>query len=232
MSGRYRLVLFSVLLFFTILMVRIAIPYFSLSTDVGFLRIKQWVIENDVWRFAFFVHVFTSCFLLLAGFTQFHNPFKQKWRRTHRIAGKSYVLIILTLSGPAGFVMGLYANGGLSSQVAFVLLSLLWIYFTAMAYVSIRRKQFVAHGNFMIRSYALTLSALTLRAWKVLLVFFFQPHPMDVYMIVAWLGFIPNLIVAEWLIRKGLPNRIFSPPAGAISQSKAPLQSQKNSFRN
>lgn len=54
----------------------------------------------------------------------------------------------------------------------------------------------------MIRSFALTLSAITLRLWKVVLVKLFHPAPMDVYMIIAGLGWIPNLIIAEYFIIK------------------------------
>jgi hypothetical protein len=54
----------------------------------------------------------------------------------------------------------------------------------------------------MIRSYALTLSAITLRARKYGSVFAFEPPPMDVYRLVAWLGFVPNLLFAEWWIRR------------------------------
>jgi uncharacterized membrane protein len=199
-----------VLLFFAFLMVRITIPYFSLDTDIGFLRIKQWVIDNDVWRIAFFVHVLTSCFLLIAGFTQFYNPLKKRFRLVHRYVGLLYLMVLVCFSGPAGFVMALYANGGLLSQTAFSLLSVLWIVFTVKAYMAVRRKDYRKHGDFMIRSYALTLSALTLRAWKFLLVMIFQPHPMDAYMIVAWVGWIPNLLLAEWLIRRKLATKILA----------------------
>lgn len=200
----------AVLAFFSILMVRITLPYLSLDTDIGFLRIKQWIIHNDVWRFAFFVHVFTSVFVVLAGFTQFYNPFSKKLNAIHRLAGKLYVIIVVLISGPAGFVMSLYANGGWSSRVGFLMLSILWIYFTARAFVAIRQRDFLLHGKFMIRSYALTLSALTLRAWKFVIVMLIQPHPMDAYQVVAWLGWIPNLLIAEWLIRKNLTERIFA----------------------
>jgi hypothetical protein len=55
----------------------------------------------------------------------------------------------------------------------------------------------------MIRSYALTLSALTLRAWKYAITNSIgEVHPMDVYRIVAWLGWGLNLIIAEIIIRK------------------------------
>jgi Predicted membrane protein (DUF2306) len=199
-----------VLLFFTFLMVRITIPYFSLHTDIGFLRIKQWVIGNDVWRIAFFVHVLTSCFLLIAGFTQFYNPLKSRFRLLHRYVGMLYLLVLVFFSGPAGLVMALYANGGLLSQTAFSVLSVLWLAFTIKAYMAIRRRDYSAHGDFMLRSYALTLSALTLRAWKFLLVMFFHPHPMDAYMIVAWLGWVPNLLLAEWLIHKNWTHKMLS----------------------
>ncbi len=199
-----------VLAFFSILMVRITLPYLSLETDIGFLRIKQWVIDNDVWRFAFFTHVFTSVFVVLAGFTQFYNPFQKKFNSIHRQFGKVYVIIVVLISGPAGFIMSLYANGGWTSQLGFAILSILWIYFTARAYVAIRQKDFQLHGKFMIRSYALTLSALTLRAWKFVIVMIMQPHPMDAYQVVAWLGWIPNLIIAEWLIRRNMTGRILA----------------------
>lgn len=206
-----RPVLLSVMLaFFTFLMLRITLPYFSLDTDIAFLRIKQWVIHNHVWRAAFFTHVFTSCFLLIAGFTQFYNPLRQKFRKLHRYMGLLYLVVLVLFSGPAGLIMAVYANGGLLSQTAFTLLSVLWIYFTVKAYIAIRRRDFTAHGDFMIRSYALTLSALTLRAWKFLLVLIFQPHPMDAYMMVAWLGWVPNLLLAEWLISRNWAARILA----------------------
>lgn len=206
----WRIFLSAVLAFFAFLMIRITLPYLSFETDVAFLRIKQWIIHHDVWRIAFFVHVLTSMFLLIAGFTQFYNPFKNKMVNIHRTMGKLYIIVLLLLSGPAGFIMSLYANGGLLSQTAFTILSVLWVFFTVKAYLAIRNRDFVQHGNFMIRSYALTLSALTLRAWKFLLVILFHPHPMDAYMLVAWLGWVPNLILAEYLIRKKLSRKILT----------------------
>lgn len=195
-----KIIRYALLLFFTLLMIRITLPYLSLETDVKFLKIKQWIIHNPYWRAAFFIHVLSSIFLLIAGFTQFHDPLK-KFSTIHRMVGKMYIAIIVFISGPASFVMALYANGGAPSQIAFSILSILWIFFTAKAWIEIRKQNYIEHGNFMLRSYALTLSALSLRAWKYIIVLIFHPHPMDGYMIVAWLGWIPNLLIAEWLIR-------------------------------
>jgi hypothetical protein len=46
------------------------------------------------------------------------------------------------------------------------------------------------------------LSALTLRAWKYGITNSIALPPMDVYRVVAWLGWVGNLIVAEVIIRK------------------------------
>ena len=52
----------------------------------------------------------------------------------------------------------------------------------------------------MIRSYALTLSALSLPMWKVLFAEFSNIGPMDRYRIIAWLGWGLNLLIAEFII--------------------------------
>ncbi|NOT50419.1 MAG: DUF2306 domain-containing protein [Chitinophagaceae bacterium] len=189
-------------------MAGITINYIPYNTDVGFLRIKQQYIGIDHWRTAFFIHVYASLWVLLAGFTQFSKWIQRNNPKLHRSMGYIYVVNVLLITGPAGLLMGFYANGGIPSRIAFVTLALLWIFFTAMALIKARQKDFKAHRNYMIRSYALTLSAITLRIWKYLitnadhidssLVF----PPMDVYRLVAWLGWVPNLLFAGYLIHR------------------------------
>lgn len=181
-------------------MARITMAYIPYNTDVGFLRIKQHYIHIDHWRIAFFIHVYASIWVLLAGFTQFSKGIQRNNPLLHRSMGYIYVTDVLLITGPAGLLMGFYANGGLSSRIAFVSLAALWIFFTAMALIKAKQKDFKAHRAYMIRSYALTLSAITLRAWKYAITNSFELPPMDVYRSVAWLGWVPNLIFAEWLI--------------------------------
>ena len=194
------LVLLLMLAFFSFLMLRIIVLYIPMHTDVAFLQLKQSYIHITEWRIAFFVHAFTSIFVLLAGFTQFSRWLLRNKPRLHRILGYGYVINILMVTGPAAFLMSFYANGGLSSQIAFVLLSVLWIGSTAMALYKALKKDFRAHRYFMMRSFALTLSALTLRIWKVLLANFTDLPPLERYRVIAWLGWTLNLLVAEWLI--------------------------------
>jgi hypothetical protein len=191
-----------VLLFFLVLMTGITLQYIPYNTDVAFLRIKQDYIGAFHYRLAFFVHVYSSLFVLLAGFTQFSDRMLKTKKWLHKLSGRTYVLIVLLLSAPSGFIIGLYANGGISSRIAFCILGVLWFVFTLLAWIRIRKGDYKAHVSFMYRSYALALSAITLRAWKYLIVYLFHPHPMDAYRVVAWLGWIPNLLIAEYLIYK------------------------------
>ncbi len=188
------------LLFFSVLMIQITLPYLAFRDDVAFLRIKSSVIDNQIWKAAFYLHVFSSLLCLIAGFTQFSKRVLVSFPQVHRIFGRLYIVVIILISGPAGLIMAFHANGGIISQTAFILLSALWIAFTLNAYLSIKKGLIQSHKEFMIRSFALTLSAITLRGWKWLIVLIFRPHPMDAYMLVAWLGWVPNLLIAEWLI--------------------------------
>lgn len=181
-------------------MATITMAYIPYNTDVGFLRIKQEYIGIDHWRMAFFIHVYASLWVLFAGFTQFSKRIQRNNPQLHRTFGYIYVTNVLLITGPAGLIMGFYANGGFFSRVAFVALAVLWIYFTAMALVKARKKDFKAHRRYMIRSYALTLSALTLRAWKYAITNTMTLPPMDVYRFVAWVGWVANLVVAEYII--------------------------------
>lgn len=190
--------------FFSYLLIAISLQYIPYNTDVAFLRIKQDVIDVPFYKLAFFTHVYTAVFVLPAGFTQFSTYLRKKFPLVHKYTGWVYAIVVVCLAGPGGFYMGLYANGGVTSQVSFCLLAVLWIYFTGTAIAKVIKGDIKSHRAFLIRSFALTLSAITLRAWKYLLVFLFQPRPMDVYEIVAWLGWIPNLIIAEIIIRKRL----------------------------
>ena len=195
-----KLFLLALLAFFSFLMLRIIFLYIPIQNDVAFLQLKQSYIHITEWRIAFFVHVFSSILALLAGFTQFSKWFLKHRPRLHRAMGYMYVVNILMVTGPAGLLMSFYANGGISSRIAFVMLSVLWIGFTAIALYKALQKDFKAHRIFMIRSYALTLSAITLRVWKVLLANYTDIPPMDRYRIIAWLGWVLNLLLAECII--------------------------------
>jgi uncharacterized membrane protein len=181
--------------------------YIPLNSNTGFLKLKQAYLHIDIWRISFYIHVFSSLFALLAGFTQFSKTLLKSRPGLHRKIGYVYVINILFITGPAGFIMSFYANGGFSARIAFISLSVLWISFTVLAFYKAIKKDFSAHRAFMIRSYALTLSAISLRAWKVLFEMFTMLGQEDRYKIIAWLGWGLNLLIAEIIIIKFLKRK-------------------------
>jgi hypothetical protein len=199
-----------IILFFCWLMLRLSLPYLALKPGIDFLKSKTEVYHLEIWRIGFYLHVFSSVLILFAGATQFSGLILHRFPILHRLMGWTYVGILLFLSGPGAVVMAFYANGGLPAQASFILLSLLWYVFTIVAFVSALKKKWAVHARFMLRSYALTFSAVTLR----LLVYLFvssrwiHARPQEIYITVAWLSWVPNLIIAEALIGMGVIDRL------------------------
>lgn len=183
------------------LMLKLTLPYFSFEYDVDFLLTKQAVLHLDIWRWSFYLHISTSLFVLLFAVFQFVKPFQVRFPQWHRWLGKVYVFLVLFISAPSGLVMGFYANGGIWAKVSFVSASLLWWLFTYMAYRKIKNRNIKGHIAFIVRSYALTLSAISLRTYVLVLPHFFILHAKEMYVLVAWLSWVPNLLLAEILIK-------------------------------
>lgn len=187
--------------YFFWLMLRLTLDYVPYSANVAFLMIKQTeVTTHPEYLYIFYTHVYTSIFVLLFGFVQFFSFSSTTGRRLHRWSGYGYAGLLLFMAAPSGLYMAFHANGGTAAVVSFVVLSLLWWGTTFMAMRSIWQRDFTKHRNFMLRSYALCLSAVMLRLWKVVLVYLFYLPPMDTYKIIAWLGWVPNIIIAELII--------------------------------
>lgn len=206
-TKRNTTIFFTVLLimgfgYFFWLMLKITLEYIPLDPNVSFLMIKQTEVEHrPEYLYFFYTHVYTSIFVLLSGFLAILRK-DFGWKGFHRNMGKVYIFLILILAAPSGLYMGYFANGGPFSKISFIILGLLWWFSTFKAYQLARQKRFKEHKQWMWRSFAFTLSAITLRMWKVIIVYLFHPNPMDVYQIIAWLGWIPNILLIEYLITK------------------------------
>lgn len=188
-----------------VLMVRLSVPYLQMQPGIDFLETKTAVYPVLHWRASFYIHVFTSSFVLAAGLLQFLPVILRRNKTLHRASGYVYCAGILLVSGPASFVMGIYANGGIPARTSFVLLSCLWIFTTARAMVLARNRLWTSHAAWMARSYALTLSALTLRAYALIIgLLNIEIRPTAEYILIAWLSWTVNLLVAEiWIMRRG-----------------------------
>lgn len=106
--------------------------------------------------------------------------------------------------------MGLHANGGLASKASFVLLSTLWFITTLLALINAKRRKFIDHGEWMLYSYALTLSAITFRLITLSFdLFDIRVRPQEVYVTTAWLSWVPNIIIAHLMVKMGFIKNLF-----------------------
>ena len=147
-------------------------------------------------------HIGAGAIALAAGAFQFSLRLRLARPLAHRRLGTVYVVAVL-LSGVAAALLAPVSDGGPTAHVGFGLLAALWLLTTAAAYREAWAGNYTAHRRWMIRSYALCLAAVTLRIWLPLgLVqgFAFE----EIYPLIAWACWVPNLIVAEWLI---IPSR-------------------------
>lgn len=191
------------------LMLLLTIPYAAFERYTDFLITKQRVYHILHWRISFYIHIFISMIVLLAGLLQFSKYLLDKYPRLHRSSGKVYAVVVIFLSGPTGLIMGFYANGGKYARISFVLLSVLWITFTILGWKRAMQGRWPEHITWMLRSYALTLSALSLRFYALVLGWMHMPlRPVTAYITISWLSWTLNLLLAEWLIKRLLIRRM------------------------
>ena len=154
---------------------------------------------NDPW--VGFSHVYGGAVALLFGSLQFSAKFRQKYLSVHRTFGIIYLIAIL-IGGIAGFFAAIDASGNLLTKIGFLCLDILWLFTTIVAYKKILDRDFIGHRNWMIRSFAMTFAAVTLRLQFPLWLGFFQMPFSEAYVIISWACWVPNVFVAEYIVRK------------------------------
>lgn len=175
------------------------ITYFFVDKSFGLLTTKSTdLLSNVVWNVGFYAHIILGGLALLIGWLQFSDQLRKKNINLHRIIGKVYIISVL-VSAIAAFGIAFFATGGWVASLGFICLALIWIYTSLGAYMSIRKGQVGEHQKMMIYSYAATFSAVTLRLWLPILIIIFGDF-VTAYLIVAWLCWAPNLLVAYWIV--------------------------------
>jgi hypothetical protein len=149
---------------------------------------------------AVWFHVIFGALALVTGALNFRHGLRRRWPRVHHRIGEAYLIAAL-LTGLAGGWLAVFAYGGVANRFGFGGLALALLATTTMAYVAVRERRFHAHRDWMIRSYATILAAVSLRLQLPLLSMAFgQFEPA--YAIVAWSCWLPNLLAAEWIVRR------------------------------
>ncbi len=147
------------------------------------------------------VHFGIGGLVLMIGPFQFVPRIRSKWPTVHRWMGRVYVGGCI-FSGIAGLVLASNTNAGPIARTGFSLLAIFWLTTTTIAFLKAKNRKFGEHKQWMIRSYALTLAAVTLRIYlPVSMTGFDMPYSV-VYPIISFACWVPNAIVAEWFLRR------------------------------
>jgi uncharacterized membrane protein len=154
-------------------------------------------------RLAFYAHVFGSAFALALGPFQFWARLRASRPALHRWSGRLYLGVGVLVGGMGGLVVAFNAFGGPFARAGFACLAALWLFSGFRAYQAIRSRDIVAHRRWMVRNFALTFAAVSLRLWLPGMVISGVSFHVA-YAAVAWLCWVPNAIIAEALFnRKG-----------------------------
>jgi uncharacterized membrane protein len=155
------------------------------------------------------LHIAGGMGALLAGPWQFSSKLRARALNVHRWLGRFYLIEVL-IGSIGGFAMAIVSSEGLPTHLGFGILAVLWFFTGLQAYRMVRKGNIEAHRQWMIRNFALTFAAVTLRIelpfMLALLHWPFRPS----YITVSWLCWVPNLLVAEWMVRRRMVGRAVS----------------------
>lgn len=151
-------------------------------------------------RAAFGVHVVFGGLALLLSPVQLSARLRARAPRLHRVSGR-VVLVSIVLAGLAGFLVAWVNVAGPVGTAGFGTLAVLWVGFALLGLRAIRGGDVAAHRRWMLRTFAMTYAAVTLRLWLVVLIVLLGDFAAA-YVLVPFLCWVPNLLVVEWLLRR------------------------------
>jgi uncharacterized membrane protein len=160
-------------------------------------------------------HLAASAVALIVGPLQHNSRIRGRFLDLHRWLGRTYVLAVI-VGGSAALRLATVSQGGLSTHVGFGLLAVLWFGTMAIAYRQIRAGNQSSHRRWMTRSYALTFAAVTLRIYLPLSMAVGLPFELA-YQTISWLCWVPNLVIAEWLILRPRDTTPIRAPESAVA---------------
>lgn len=170
------------------------------------------ILANRWGAYGLPLHAGLGAVALLIGPFQFLQSLRSKAPNVHRALGMIYVTACL-VSALAGFVLATGNTSGAVAGAGFGLAAIVWTVCTARGLSNVVAGHYAAHRRWMIRSYAMTFSAVTLRV-QLGLALASGLDFAEFYPILAFSAWIPNLIVAElWLLLRNPSRGVQNQPA-------------------
>jgi uncharacterized membrane protein len=177
--------------------------YLTFDAEVYFPEQREPYLQHE---FALGVHAFSGILALLIGPVQFVRRFRRRFVRLHRFMGATYVASATAL-GVSGLILAPTAYTGLVASAGFTVLDLTMLFTTWTAVRMIVAARYGEHRRWMIRSFSLIMAGVMLRLWTLIYGGLAAVGIVDfsfetAYAAIAWLCWVPNLMLAIWFTRR------------------------------
>lgn len=197
-----------------LLIVRVLVTILSNYSDYFPPNFQSLFLEGreatfaGLYAVAFYIHIFSSPFVLLNGLLLVSSKFHLRQPKLHRLLGRAQVLVLLLLVLPSSVIMSRHAFGGWWAGLSFHLLSFTTATCAIMGVIHARKRQFVPHRRWMLRCYILICSAVVLRLVSGTLGLMGVSNAELAYILAAWCSWVLPLLVLE-LIYSGILMRLW-----------------------
>lgn len=158
------------------------------------------------------IHIVAALIYSFLGALQFSPGFRKQNRAWHRMAGRVLLPAAIAVALSGLWMTLTYpwpANDGVAVFLERLIFGTLMLISIALGIEAIRARKYSAHGDWMIRAYAIGMGAgtqvLTHLPWFILVDLHPGLVPRAVMMGMGWLV---NLVFAEWIIRRGAGNGV------------------------
>jgi hypothetical protein len=180
--------------------------YLAFNPDSYFPEQREVYMHRE---FVLGVHVLCGMLALAIGPFQFIARLRRGFLRVHRFLGATYIAACTGL-GLSGLALATTSYPSWVTSLGFGLLGLSMLFTTWTALRMVLAHRFADHRRWMIRSFSLIFAAVMLRIMTPLYGVLSSAGLVSfsfatAYTWIAWLCWLPNLLIAIWFTRRPRP---------------------------
>lgn len=194
---------------FSLLLIYNTLPYFSFSKDFDFIKERSFLFQSNLYNTCFYIHITAGALCIGTALIQFSRQILKKSKTVHRISGKIYVAVVLFMGAPTGLYMAFFAKGSFWERCLFMFMAAWWFITTLKGLTTIHKRNIIAHKVWMMRSYAMAMTAVTFRVYYILL-YLLNWQLLENYQFSLWISVVGNMLIAEWIIYRKSRNYLKS----------------------
>ena len=147
-----------------------------------------------------FPHIVGGLIAMVIGPFQFWPRIRNGYPKVHRTMGRIY-LIAIVVGAVGGMVMAATSARSFAYGVGLFSLGVVWLLTSGMAFAAIRRRNFVQHKQWMIRSYVVTFAFVTFRIGNNLMTYYGIGEQRDRGAVLAWACWAVPLLITELVLQ-------------------------------